>query len=366
MLQNTMSKLTKLNRYLRLASNTTGKSWLSHLTELLRLANGPQRLGPEEYFEFEIFNDSYFPPDRKLDCVGWQASAAIDKRLNLNYWRATANDKILNYAILQQYGFAIPEAMATYSSTGRRVGGERCITTREALENYATQSMAFPVFIKPIHGSYGGGTFLLHAYDAASREFIDSKGKRLPLAEALAHWMNPRQLGTLFQRPLRPHALMRQWMGDTTSCARVVVVLTDQGPVVHMAALKIARTGNINDNFHMGKTGNVLAALNTANGQIERVITGFWPDGKNLTHHPDTGQNLIGVGLPGWTEGLEMCLAASQCFPGLAIQNWDIAFCEQGPVLMEVNTECELGLWQFVSRKPFVDETIRSLMGGKA
>jgi Sugar-transfer associated ATP-grasp len=361
-----MSKLSKLNRYSRLASNITGKSRLKHLIEMLQLANGPQHLGPEEYFEFEIFNDRYFPPDRKQDCVGWRSSAAIDSKLNLDYWRATANDKVLNYAMLAHYGFAIPETMATYSPKGRRVGNERAMTNREALEDYATQSMEFPVFIKPIHGSYGGGTFLLHAYDATRREFIDSKGMRLPLDDALAHWMNPRQLGTLFQRPLRPHALMRQWMGDTTSCARVVVVLTEQGPVVHMAALKIARTGNINDNFHMGKTGNVLAALNIETGQIERVITGFWPEGRSLTHHPDTGQNLIGVELPGWKKGLEMCLAAAQCFPGLAIQNWDVAFCEQGPVLMEVNTECELGLWQFVSRKPFVDQTIRALMDGKS
>jgi hypothetical protein len=184
----------------------------------------------------------------------------------------------------------------------------------------------------------------------------------VPLQTLIDSCMKPQYVGMLFQRCLEPHDLMRQWMGDTTSCARVVVVLTDDGPHMHMAALKIARANNINDNFHMGKTGNLLGAVNVQTGAIERVITGFWPDGKSLTHHPDTHQCLIGAVLPGWAAALEMCRSAALCFPGLAIQNWDIAFCREGPVLMEVNTECELGLWQFVSRKPFVDGTIRRLM----
>ena len=357
-----MSKFSKLLRYSALAEQQTGKSRLRQIQEAFVLAIGSAKLGPEEYFEFEIFDDRLYAPQDKDKCVGWRASEAIDKRLNNNHWRATANDKVLNYAILQQYGFPIPETLATFSLNGRRVGNERVLTSRQDLENYFTGEMPFPIFIKPIHGSYGGGTWLLKSYNAGARQFTDGQGKSVPLQDLMDSCMKPQYVGMLFQRCLEPHDLMRQWMGDTTSCARVVVILTDDGPQVHMAALKIARAKNINDNFHMGKTGNLLGAVNVQTGAIERVITGFWPDGKSLTHHPDTHQGLIGAVLPGWAEALAMCRSAAVCFPGLAIQNWDIAFCREGPVLMEVNTECELGLWQFVSRKPFVDEKIKSLM----
>lgn len=357
-----MSRIGKLYNYTSLVKKQTGKSRLRQLGEIYGLAAGAQRLGLEEYYEFEVFNDTLYPPANKPNCVGWRASEAIDKRLNKDYWRATANDKVLNYALLQQYGFPIPETLATYSPRGRRVGAERALTSRQDLEAYVTQAMPFPIFIKPIHGSYGGGTWLLKSYNAEARQFTDAQGQSVPLGDLLDACMKPQYVGMLLQRCLEPHDLMRQWMGDTTSCARVVVILTDEGPHMHMAALKIARAKNINDNFHMGKTGNLLGAVNVQTGEIERVITGFWPDGKSLTHHPDTQQCLIGAVLPGWTQALDMCRAAALCFPGLAIQNWDIAFCREGPVLMEVNTECELGLWQFVSRKPFVDETIQRLM----
>ena len=357
-----MSRFSKLLGYSSLVKLQTGKSSLGQFKEAVSLALGPQKLGLEEYFEFEVFNDTFYPPESKTHCVGWRASDAIDKRLNKDYWRATANDKVLNYALLQHYGFPIPETLATYSVNGRRVGAERALTSRQDLEVYVTEHMPFPIFIKPIHGSYGGGTWLLKSYNAGARQFTDGQGKSVPLQDLMDSCMKPQYVGMLFQRCLEPHDLMRQWMGDTTSCARVVVILTDEGPQVHMAALKIARAKNINDNFHMGKTGNLLGAVNVQTGAIERVITGFWPDGKSLTHHPDTHQGLIGAVLPGWAEALAMCRSAALCFPGLAIQNWDIAFCREGPVLMEVNTECELGLWQFVSRKPFVDEKIKSLM----
>ena len=357
-----MSRFSKLLSYSMQAKQQTGKSRLRQFRETVSLAIGTQKLGLEEYFEFEVFNDTLYPPANKSNCVGWRASEVIDKRLNKDYWRATANDKVLNYALLRHYGFPIPETLATYSPRGRRVGAERVLTSRQDVEVYVTEHMPFPVFIKPIHGSYGGGTWLLKSYNAEARQFTDAQGKSVPLQDLIDSCMKPQYVGMLFQRCLEPHDLMRQWMGDTTSCARVVVILTDEGPHMHMAALKIARAKNINDNFHMGKTGNLLGAVNVQTGEIERVITGFWPDGKSLTHHPDTNQLLIGAALPGWAEALAMCRSAALCFPGLAIQNWDIAFCREGPVLMEVNTECELGLWQFVARKPFFDQTIERLM----
>ena len=360
-----MSKLGKLINYSRQVKLQTGKTRLKQLSEVVALALGAQKLGPEEYYEFEIFDDRLYTLQVKDKCVGWRASADIDKRLNKDYWRATANDKVLNYALLRHYGFPIPETLATYSPRGRRVGAERVLTSRQDLEVYVTEHMPFPVFIKPIHGSYGGGTWLLKSYNAGARQFTDGQGKSVPLQDLMDSCMKPQYVGMLFQRCLEPHDLMRQWMGDTTSCARVVVILTEGGPHMHMAALKIARAKNINDNFHMGKTGNLLGAVNVQTGEIERVITGFWPEGKSLTHHPDTQQCLIGAVLPGWAEALQMCRSAALCFPGLAIQNWDIAFCRDGPVLMEVNTECELGLWQFVSRKPFVDQGITNLLKDK-
>lgn len=119
-----MSRIGKLNSYAARVKQLTAKSNFRQAAEILQLARGPQRLDVEEYYEFEVFADAYFSPERKLGCVGWRASTTIDLRLNHAYWRATANDKVLNYALLQQYGFAIPETIAQFSTKKRRIGAE--------------------------------------------------------------------------------------------------------------------------------------------------------------------------------------------------------------------------------------------------
>lgn len=359
-----MSRLGKLLQYASSANRLTGKSYIRQWAEMVRLARGRHRLGLEEYYELEVFDDKIYPDAAKDDCVGWRASAQIDQKLNHNYWRATANDKVLNYAILQQYGLPAPETIATFSLSKRRVGAERSLTTQAELEKYLSRELAFPVFIKPIHGSYGRGTYLLTGYDAASRVFTDIHGHKVPMDELVKTCMTKQFSGMLFQKPLQPHPQVGALIGSTTSCVRVIVAMPPAGPKIHLTFWKVARAHNITDNFHMGSTGNLLAAINKITGVVERVLTGLWPNGKEITQHPDTQQLLVGQALPDWQKAMDLCLSAAAHFPGLRLQHWDVAFCAQGPVLMELNTEADLGVPQLLGRRPFVDESIKSMITG--
>lgn len=357
-----MSRWKKLWQYARTARQQTGKSVPSQWMEMLRLARGEHRLGIQEYYELEVFDDKIYPGTRKAECIGWRTSARIDQKLNRHYWRAAANDKVLNYALLQQYGLPAPETLATFSPAGRRIGKERALASEAELRAYVTTEMRFPVFVKPISGTYGRGTFLFTGYDAATRTFTDSQGQRVGLDDFVQVCLNRPFSGMLFQTPLQPHPQVRALTGPATSCVRVIVALLPSGPQVHLAFWKIARAHNITDNFHMGATGNLLAALDKTTGRIERVITGLWPDGKEITHHPDTQQPLLGQVLPDWPRAMALCLAAAPQFPGLRLQHWDVAFCDTGPVLMELNTEADLSVPQTLVRRPFIDESLRALL----
>lgn len=357
-----LSKITRMLRYAAIARRQTEKSFLQQWLEAFSLAIGTHRLGLAEYYEFEIFNDQYFPVPGKHKCVGWRASAYIDNTLNHNYWRACANDKVLNYAMLAHYGFPIPEAVATYSPSQRAVGAEPVLKSAPELEAFFRQPLPFPVFVKPIHGSYGSGTYLLTAFDAQSDCFADAQGKSLTLPELIKACQMPQFNGMLFQRCLQPHSAVQALVGPNTSCVRVIVACTGQGPMVKAAFWKIARVHNITDNFCMGETGNLLAAVNKETGVVQRVVTGLWPDGREVTHHTDTQQPLVGFALPDWHRAIEMVLSASHHFPGLRLQHWDVAFCQSGPVLMELNTEADLGVPQFLSRTPFVDDRLGAML----
>ena len=357
-----MSKISKLIGYASKVKAQTGKSIPSQLMEIKRLHRSGLRLGIEEYYELEIFNDQLYEDRRKADCVGWRASAAMDAHLNHSYWRAIANDKLLNYALLQHYGFPIPDTIAIFSPEGRHIGGEVRLRTESELATFITHSLQYPVFVKPISGSYGRGTHLFTAFDPSTASLIDSRGERTHLSDFITSCTNPYYHGMLFQKCLQPHSEVRAMTGDTTSCVRVIVVNVENQPRVHMTFWKIARARNITDNFCMGETGNLLACINKANGKIENVISGLWPTGSKIPQHPDTGQQLEGRTLPDWAEAMKICLSAAIHFPGLRLQNWDVALCEQGPVLMELNTESDLAIPQYLSRTPFIDDSIRTLL----
>lgn len=359
-----ISKLARLYRYAQLARRQSGKSLRTQAAEIVRLAMGEQRLGVEEYYEFEIFDDRYYPPARKRDCIGWRASARIDRMLNHDYWRAAANDKVLNYAILGQLGIPHPETIATYSASGRRVGGETVLRNQDQLARYLREQMPFPVFIKPIHGSYGRGTYSLLGYDPAADIYRDSRGKTVPFEELRQSCCAPQYQGMLFQKRLQAHPRVGTLIGDTVSCVRVIVALVDGRPKIHMAFWKIARTHNVTDNFCMGESGNLLAWLNKDTGTIERLVGGFWPEHSRPDRHPDTGAPLLGETLPDWPQAVAICLELANHFPGLRLQHWDVAFCPDGPVIMELNTEADLGVPQFLGHTAFVDAELRTMLAG--
>ena len=72
---------------------------------------------------------------------------------------------------------------------------------------------------------------------------------------------------------------------------------------------------------------------------------------------------MKGFVIPKWDEVKEVCLSASVNFPGLRIQNWDVALCDRGPVLVELNTEADLEIPQFIGRIPFLNDQLISMIG---
>lgn len=290
----------------------------------------------------------------------------VDQALNDDYWRATANDKVLNYALLAHYGFPIPETLATYSPTGRKIASELLLRTEDDLRRYLSAELIFPVFIKPIHGTYGRGTFCLVNAASDNEGYWDSTGQVVSQEELLTACLNKNYAGMLFQKRLVQHPDVVALVGTTVSCVRIIVALgTDHAPEIVLAFWKIARGKNITDNFCMGESGNLLGWIDTDTGGIERVVTGLWPMGSECLDHPDTNAPLVGAHLPDWSQAISLCRNAALLFPGLGLQHWDVAFSEHGPVLMELNTEADLGIPQFLGRKAFVTEHIDAMMSSR-
>jgi hypothetical protein len=83
-------------------------------------------------------------------------------------------------------------------------------------------------------------------------------------------------------------------------------------------------------NLHQRAIG---AGISMETGKITRAVV----KGTPITHHPDTGMNLIGFEIPGWQRMLEL---AARCGPavGLGYCGADIMLdVNDGPLVIEVN-----------------------------
>ena len=351
--------LRELARILRLAREVrmrTGKGRLEQFLEVLRLRLSACALGATEYYDLCLFDDDLYSATAKRSFIGRRFSTCLDQRLNENGSRILANDKIVNYALLARLGFPIPRTYATFNKKGRFIGDEERLTTLDQVRGFLRSEARYPLFVKPVCGTYGRGALGISEYLAGSDQVRLLDGSLTSTDTLLADFQFGPYDGKLFQEVLTSHSEIAAITGPRISCVRMIVVVVDMTPRLHTAFWKIAVGTNMTDNSSLGKKGNLLAAIDLRSGQVGHVIGGLGPSSEPVTSHPTTGRTLRGFALPHWNRVTSLCLEVAPHFPGLRLQNWDVAICQDGPVLMELNTEADLGVPQAVTRVGMLDD----------
>jgi hypothetical protein len=95
------------------------------------------------------------------------------------------------------------------------------------------------------------------------------------------------------------------------------------------AYLRVGAGGNVVDNI---AAGGILVRVD-ADGRTSAAHR----QGRSITHHPDTGAELVGVRLAGYGAACELALAASSKLGFVGTIGWDIAATERGPMIVEAN-----------------------------
>jgi hypothetical protein len=350
--------IAKIARQLRATAALRGKPPFRQLAEALVLRLGARRIGLSEYFDYGIWRESVTPAQRD-EFIGWRQSAALDRRLNRDWSRVLANDKLMNYLVLRTLGYPIPEPIATYTRQGRQIGTERRLRTLDEVADFL-RSNAYPLYVKPVNGGYGRGVLGIAARTGDHLHLLD--GSIVRVGDFLVSCDHPPYGGMLFQQPLQSHPAISALTGSTAlSCVRIICLLTPREPVIHTAFWKLTSGNNMLDNFSHGDYGNCLAAVNLDDGLITRAIKSMGPGGA-VTTHPTTHKPIIGFRLPDWDRAKSLVRSAAVHFAGLRLQNWDVALSPHGPVLVELNTESELAVPQAISGNGMMDTRLRRLL----
>ncbi len=344
------------------AQRAGGKPAARQMLDLLRLRLRTPPIGIGEYFDYGMWRRGV--TDEQLsDYIGWRESGQLDRRLNDDHSRALANDKLLTYLVLAAAGLPIPRPLATYTTNGRRIADEQTLTRPEEVEAYLA-SPIYPCYVKPIAGGYGKGVLGLAGRTGDALQLLD--GSTLAGDEWRRSFAFPPYRGMLFQAPLHAHPHIQELTGTSAvCCVRFICLVTERGASVHTAFWKIAAGRNMLDNFSHGDYGNCLGALDVGTGTVTHAISKLGIGGA-IERHPTTQRRLIGFQLPDWQAAIDRVIAAATHFPGLRLQNWDVALCPQGPVLLELNTESELNVPQAISGRGFMTPVLRAQLAAIA
>ncbi|MBI5451318.1 MAG: hypothetical protein HY940_08175 [Gammaproteobacteria bacterium] len=187
--------------------------------------------------------------------------------------------------------------------------------------------------VKPAHGSGGSGIKLITGRhpDGSWRSI---NGERIMLADIRKHISDI--LFGVYASDLNDIAIIEEIISqhDEMSLlspyglADIRMIMHQDQPVMSMSRIPTRRSGG-RANLHQGAVG---VGIDIPTG-MTRNVTWF---GKMITHHPDSGVQLVDLQIPQWPQILDICYRTARACP-LKYLGLDVAVSSHGPMIIEIN-----------------------------
>lgn len=314
------------------------------MAEMLCLRLRRHALSPSEYFNHRLFRRELSFAEKAEYVGGWARDRLY--RIQDTAQRNLANDKIATARLLIEANLPVPDLLA-HTDPKQEIEGAAQLLSSEQLAHWLREDAIYPHFAKPSISYLGYGAFLIERYDSGSDSLVFRSGTSMSVVAFAKKYGSPvTGGGMMFQRLMRPHSSLRTVIGDRLGTARTVVLNGQAGPEVFACGFRIPVGNSMTDNFRYGEAGNMLARINISDGSVRDVIAATGLDFRLAVSHPDVGAPFDNMQLPDWNEAVRIVQAGARVFSGLPIQGWDVAFTEEGPRLVEVNSTGAVQLLQ--------------------
>ena len=150
--------MLSLRESMGIAAKEYGKSRLSQILEISRLALGPGYITAREYYHLRLFDDSRLSFLEKRQFLGLSGQEKIKKFLINDRWRILADDKFIFDTLLRSQGFPLAKILATYKyKPNKRACSIPSLDTTDELKSFLRNGVDYPFFGKPIAGKHGSG-----------------------------------------------------------------------------------------------------------------------------------------------------------------------------------------------------------------
>ncbi len=259
--------------------------------------------------------------------------------LNYKFYKRTKKELMEYVTIKHQewfYEIASPSAYKTFFTVkpnfmknfSQYVGREFFTEgTVEELEAFLERN---PVFmIKPYDGLAGHGVAKMTREEAGS-------------AQALYEKMQKEHL--FIEGYVKQNAEINRLCSASVNTIRIMTFGYKGKSRILYAAMRIGNGVNHCDNFHQGGMG---CSLDIETGKLYGIAID--KDLNEFEVHPSSGVKFDGFQLPYWEEAKKMVLDAALVNEHIHVVGWDVAFTDEGPILIEGNRRPGYDLVQVLS-----------------
>jgi hypothetical protein len=353
------SRLPIASTLLRIADEA-GVPPLQIAGDYARLAFGPGKLSLDDYVNYRLFDEEFVDGADKRAFIGRRCNRDYIVEINYRHdWLGLLSNKIASASYLAAYGLPTIPVMAVFAP-GFAMQGRNLLRSRQELRAFLLSREVYPLFGKPVESLQSLGSIALFGCDPRTGEVIDAVGKIISVETLLDDIESHYSAGYVFQELLSPHRDLTAAIGERVATVRIVTIATANGPKVFRAAWKLPAGGNTADNYW--RPGNLLAGVDLETGRVRQVCSGTGFELRNVTHHPDTGANLIGLTIPNWSDLKAAAIEGAKLLRHFALVGWDIASTDKGAIIVEANESADMMLSQIADRRGVLDADFLDLV----
>lgn len=217
------------------------------------------------------------------------------------------------------------------------------------------------LFVKP-RSAKGGSGAQLWRYIAEGDRFSRGDGRKSVQAKKLLQRLASKAKNDLLvQRRLVCDRELSDLSLTAIPTLRLVTMTDEQGdPVLVTGMFRMPTTETaVVDNLH---AGGIAARINTENGTIKPALS-LNPDQRSqYDTHPVSGAVISGRKIPNWNDVVSLVRDAHRSFSPRVIVGWDVCPSENGPVLVEGNSQPGVGFLQGPFDEPLGNERFGQLL----
>jgi hypothetical protein len=272
---------------------------------------------PGEYYAYELWK-----PDRKVNIDNYlyaKEGPRLFKLLNRPSEPNPIDDKLAFHEMCNAHALPSPDILAAFTPTGR------------LLEFESRQPPKRDLFVKP---RFGLGSDGAEHFRWRSRVFESNRGCRLSpddLDGYLATRARTENRTLLVQPALSNDPALRVAPNSSLATARLITGLTANGSVFPICSF-----------IYFAQSDQTIAARFVRVASIDMTSGRLLSDPQELCKPHGSNDQLDGNSecldaLPGWEAAVRHVKIAHQACPSFVFVGWDVAFTEQGPMLLEGN-----------------------------